>query len=83
MKPPPPCFEQKANAIRNINNTIRKPGYIPTDFMLVAVTVMTLLEVTYCFQIQRKDRLIRDTGSFWRTNSMHNSQKRPTNHGQS
>ncbi|TVY59629.1 hypothetical protein LSUE1_G008025, partial [Lachnellula suecica] len=44
MRPPPPCLIQKANAIRNLNNTMRQPGHIPNDYTMVAVAVMTLLE---------------------------------------
>ncbi|TVY32518.1 hypothetical protein LSUB1_G007535 [Lachnellula subtilissima] len=45
--PPPICLVQKADAIRNINSALRKPGYIPSDLMICAVTVMTILEVAY------------------------------------
>jgi len=41
MKTPPSCFPQKMNAIRNINNALQK---IPSDYTMVAVAVMTLLE---------------------------------------
>jgi hypothetical protein len=40
--PPSSVFPQKLNAIRNINNALRK---IPSDYTMVAVAVMTLLEV--------------------------------------
>jgi hypothetical protein len=46
MRAPPSCLPQKVNAIRNINNAMQKPGSIPNDYTMVAVAVMTLLEVT-------------------------------------
>lgn len=45
MRAPPSCLSHKVNAIRNINNELKKPGSIPNDYTMVAVAVMTLLEV--------------------------------------
>jgi hypothetical protein len=46
MRPPPSCLSLKVNAIRNINSTLQNPDSIPNDYSMVAVAVMTLLEVS-------------------------------------
>jgi hypothetical protein len=42
---PPAALVQKVNAIHNINKTLQECGSIPNDFAMIAVAVMTLLEV--------------------------------------
>ena len=44
-KPPPSCLSQKVLAIRNINDTLQKPDAVISDYVMVGVAVMTLLEV--------------------------------------
>jgi hypothetical protein len=44
MKAPPSFLTQKVNAIRNINNALRQPDSAPSDYTIVAVAIMTLLE---------------------------------------
>lgn len=45
MRAPPITLVQKVNAIHNINNTLQRSGSMPNDFTMIAVAIMTLLEV--------------------------------------
>jgi len=45
MRAPPACLSQKVIAIRNINKALQQRNSVPNDHLMVAVAVMTLLEV--------------------------------------
>jgi hypothetical protein len=79
MRAPQHCLHQKVNAIRNINKSLQKS---PSDYTMVAVAVMTLLEVNLLVPMNKLlQELSHLVVSFRGAQCGYRSQKRPSTHG--